>query len=169
MSVYEWVKELQGNHGDGSIRAWCISAFIMPLILFLYLYVWQDLMSNWKKERNIDFCSASLFWCTFYCPYVQPLQFLPNSILFPLFIPSPHFLNFLTSIRLSIFLLHLQNLQCCLTLQTDSKASLSSWTPFLTSWNSHFPDLCSGLFFFCFNPRNYYHWSNYAFEKDHRQ
>lgn len=38
--VCELVKELQGKHDDGSIRAECIPAFIVPLILFLYLYVW---------------------------------------------------------------------------------------------------------------------------------
>lgn len=38
-SVYELVKELRGKHDDGSIRAWCIPAFIIPLILLPYLYI----------------------------------------------------------------------------------------------------------------------------------
>lgn len=115
------------------------------------------------KERKIDFCSASLSWCTFHFPYVQPFLLLPSFLpfsslllIFPIFWPISY-----------IFLLYLQNLQCCLPSRLTIRPPCHLQLP-----SSHHVPLTlqtSVLGSFCFNPRDYYPWLNRTFEKDQRQ
>lgn len=95
-------------------------------------------------------------------PVPSPCNFCPGSPCLFFICPQPISPNF--GPVSGTFLLHLQDLQRCTCSRPPGHLQASS--PLICIMYP--PLLYAGLFFFCFNSKVYYCWSNYAFEKDHR-